>query len=47
MGAHGMGTAKAFELGAEEGAIAGLIMVLAGVCNVIAAPLLANVLHHW
>lgn len=35
MGAHGAGTAKARELGEEEGAIAGLIMALAGVATVL------------
>ena len=45
MGAHGIGTAKARELGNEEGSIAGLVMVLVGVCNVLAAPLLAALLH--
>lgn len=41
MGAHGAGTAKAQELGREEGTIAGLVMVLVGLLNVLAAPLLA------
>ncbi len=40
MGAHVAGTAKAYEIGSEEGAIAGLVMVLVGLCNVLAAPLL-------
>lgn len=44
LGAHGTGTARAHEVGATEGAIAGLIMVLAGVTNVLAAPLLATLL---
>lgn len=35
MGAHGAGVAKARELGPEEGAIAGLIMVLAGLVTVL------------
>ena len=35
MGAHGAGTAKARERGEEEGAVAGLIMVLAGVATVL------------
>lgn len=39
MGAHGAGTAKAYEVGAEEGAVAGLIMVLVGLLNVLLAPL--------
>lgn len=41
MGAHGMGTAKAQEVGSTEGAIAGLAMVLTGVMNVLLAPVLA------
>ncbi len=44
MGAHGMGVAKARELGESEGAIAGLVMVMAGVLNVAAAPLLVALL---
>lgn len=35
MGAHGAGVAKAREIGEEEGAVAGLIMVLAGLFTVI------------
>lgn len=34
MGAHGSGVAKAREIGEEEGAVAGLIMVLAGLFTV-------------
>jgi predicted murein hydrolase (TIGR00659 family) len=41
MGAHGAGTAKAHEIGREEGTIAGLVMVLVGLLNVVAAPVLA------
>lgn len=41
MGAHGAGTAKAYDVGAREGAVASLAMVLAGVVNVLAAPLVA------
>ncbi len=40
MGAHGAGVAKANEIGGEEGSIAGLVMVLSGVVNVLAAPLI-------
>jgi len=36
MGAHGAGVAKAREVGEEEGAVAGLIMVFAGLLNVLA-----------
>lgn len=35
MGAHGAGVAKARELGEEEGAVAGLIMILAGLLTVL------------
>jgi putative effector of murein hydrolase len=45
MSAHGAGTAKAHEIGPQEGSIAGLVMVLVGVLNVFAAPLLAYCLH--
>jgi predicted murein hydrolase (TIGR00659 family) len=45
MGAHGVGTARAHQIGQEEGAIAGLVMVFTGVLNVMAAPLLAQLLR--
>lgn len=45
MGAHGIGVAKAHEIGREEGSIAGLVMVLVGLTNVLAAPLIAWLLH--
>jgi predicted murein hydrolase (TIGR00659 family) len=45
MGAHGAGVAKAHLTGPEEGSIAGLVMVLAGLMNVLAAPLVAAILH--
>lgn len=45
VGAHGAGTARAREIGDEEGAIAGLVMVLVGLLNVLAAPLLAQLLR--
>ncbi|GGC87726.1 LrgB family protein [Chelatococcus reniformis] len=41
VGAHGAGTAKAHEIGREEGSIAGLVMVLVGLSNVLLAPALA------
>ncbi len=44
MAAHGMGTAKAHEIGREEGTIAGLVMVLVGLLNVLVAPLVAHLL---
>ncbi len=45
MGAHGVGVAKALQIGRDEGSIAGLVMVLVGLLNVLAAPLLAQVLR--
>jgi predicted murein hydrolase (TIGR00659 family) len=39
MSAHAAGTAKAYELGFEEGTIAGLVMILSGLLNVAMAPL--------
>lgn len=41
MGAHGAGTARAQQIGATEGAVAGLVMVLVGLLNVMLAPLVA------
>lgn len=45
MGAHGAGVAKALEIGRQEGSVAGLVMVLVGLINVLAAPLLAQALR--
>jgi predicted murein hydrolase (TIGR00659 family) len=45
MGAHGAGVATATKVGSEEGAVAGLIMVLVGVFNVLVAPVVAMALH--
>jgi len=42
--AHGAGTAKAYEIGREEGSIASLVMVMSGVFSVLIAPLLMHVL---
>jgi predicted murein hydrolase (TIGR00659 family) len=42
--AHGVGTAKARELGSEEGVVASLTMMIAGVVMVLIAPLLGAVL---
>lgn len=39
MGAHGAGVAKAREIGAEEEAVAGLVMILAGVSCALLGPL--------
>jgi predicted murein hydrolase (TIGR00659 family) len=41
MGAHGAGVAKAHQIGSQEGSIAGLVMVLVGLTNLMAAPLIA------
>lgn len=43
--AHGAGTAKAQEVGQTEGAVSGLVMVMVGLLNVLAAPLLAHLLR--
>ncbi|MES9996704.1 LrgB family protein [Desulfovibrio aminophilus] len=45
MGAHGAGVAQARQVGGEEGAIASLVMILAGLCNVLAAPFIAFLIH--
>jgi predicted murein hydrolase (TIGR00659 family) len=45
MGAHAVGSNKAFQINREEGAIAGLVMVLTGVFNVLAAPVLEYILR--
>jgi len=45
VGAHGAGTARAHQLGREEGAIAGLVMVLVGLMNVALAPVVAALMH--
>jgi len=47
MGAHGAGVAKATQIGADEGAVAGLVMVLAGVFNVLMAPLVLHLLRTY
>jgi predicted murein hydrolase (TIGR00659 family) len=39
--AHAAGTAKALEIGAEEGVVASLTMMLGGIATVFAAPLIA------
>ncbi|GLK84280.1 LrgB family protein [Ancylobacter defluvii] len=45
LGAHGAGTARAHQIGETEGAVAGLVMVLVGLLNVLAAPLVAHLLR--
>lgn len=46
MGAHGVGVATATQMSEEEGSIAGLVMVLAGIANVLVAALFEAILHH-
>lgn len=45
MGAHGAGTAKAWDVGATEGTVASLAMVMSGLVNVLAAPAVAWLLR--
>lgn len=44
MGAHGVGTARAFQIDSELGSVAGFVMIFVGLLNVLAAPLLAPLL---
>lgn len=41
---HGAGTARAYEIGQEEGVVASLVMMLSGVVTVIIAPLIGRVM---
>jgi len=41
---HGAGTARAYELGAEEGVVSSLVMMLAGVVTVVIAPVIGGVM---
>jgi putative effector of murein hydrolase len=45
VGAHGAGTARAHQIGREEGAVAGLVMVLVGLMNVALAPVIIQFVH--
>nr|WP_279237561.1 LrgB family protein [Dyella sedimenti] len=45
VGAHGAGTARAYDVGTEEGSVASLAMVLAGLLNVLLAPCLSHLLR--
>jgi predicted murein hydrolase (TIGR00659 family) len=47
MGAHVAGSNKAHQINRDEGAIAGLVMVFAGIFNVLAGPLLAIILRRF
>lgn len=44
VGAHGAGTARAQQIGETEGAVAGLVMVLVGLLNVVATPLVLHLM---
>lgn len=44
VGAHGAGVSRAHEVGGEEGSVAGLVMVLTGLLNLFAAPVLSALL---
>lgn len=44
VGAHGAGVSRAREVGGEEGSVAGLVMVLTGLLNLFAAPVIAGLL---
>ena len=46
-GAHGIGTSKAFELGALEGTIASLAMIISAGFTVVLAPFLVPFLVHY
>ncbi|CNK24514.1 putative inner membrane protein [Yersinia aldovae] len=41
---HGAGTAKAYEMGLQEGVVSSLVMMLAGIITVIGAPLIGHLL---
>lgn len=45
MGAHGAGVARAQELGQEEGTVAGLVMILAGLMNLALLPIVQAALQ--
>lgn len=44
MGAHGAGTAQAYEIGSIEGAIASLTMIFAGLITIMVAPVLVPII---
>lgn len=41
---HGAGTARAYEMGQEEGVVSSLVMMLAGVVTVLVAPLIGRIM---
>jgi putative effector of murein hydrolase len=46
LGAHAVGTTRAMQIGKSEGAMAGLVMVLTGLLNVLVTPLVLLLLKH-
>lgn len=45
MGAHAVGSNRAYQIDNEAGAVAGVMMILVGIANVLAAPALAQILR--
>jgi len=41
---HGAGTAKAYQIGAQEGVVSSLVMMMAGVITVILAPFIGQIM---
>ncbi|QHM72739.1 LrgB family protein [Mixta intestinalis] len=41
---HGAGTARAYEIGQQEGVVSSLVMMLSGVLTVVAAPLISQIM---
>jgi len=41
---HGAGTARAYELGQQEGVVSSLVMMLSGVVTVVIAPLIGQLM---
>ncbi len=40
--AHGAGTARAYQMGNEEGVVSSMVMMIAGMVTVLLAPLLGR-----
>ncbi|MDF2785880.1 MAG: LrgB [Pantoea eucrina] len=43
---HGAGTARAYQIGQQEGVVSSLVMMLSGVVTVLLAPLISHLLWH-
>ena len=41
---HGAGTARAWQLGEQEGVVASLVMMLSGIVTVVLAPLIGHLM---